>query len=91
MKVENCSKLEEKITKLRMQLNETNQKINTYHKIERISIKLDEILKNQRALNIKFGLGFEYGESNQPKSNIVREDNKPSYEKNIDSDGFTNI
>jgi len=63
-----------------------NQKIKSYPKLEGSSMKLDEILKMQRAPNIKFILVFEHGESsNEPKLNIVREKNKSRYEKNGES------
>lgn len=46
-----------------------NKKLSTYHKLEGSSMKLDEIMKNQRVLDINFGLGFKEGEpSNGPKA-----------------------
>lgn len=49
-----------------------NKKMSTYHKLEGSSMKLDEIMKNQIALDIKFILGFEEGEpSNGPKVSNV--------------------
>jgi len=58
-KVEYYSKLEAKITGMNLQLEEMSHNISEYHKLEGGSLKLDEILKNQRSPSIKFGLGFE--------------------------------
>ena len=77
-KVEYCSKLEVKITGLSLQLEEVNHKISEYHKLEEGSLKLNEMLKNQRAPNIKFGLGFEEGQTSKDanKKSEIKEEKK---------------
>ncbi|KAJ8642792.1 hypothetical protein MRB53_004540 [Persea americana] len=68
-----CSKMEEDITGLKAQVDKTNQKLKTYEG----SIKLNEIMKNQRPSHIKFGLGFEKGESStKPDSSHVEKIHK---------------
>ena len=64
-KVEHCSKLEAKITGLSLQLEEMSYKISKYHKIKGGYLKLDEMLKNQRSPNIKFGFSFEEGQTSK--------------------------
>ncbi|KAJ8644508.1 hypothetical protein MRB53_006256 [Persea americana] len=68
MKTKECSIMEEEITSLKAQVDKTNQKLKAYEG----SIKLNEILNNQRPSHIKFGLGFEKGESStkQDRSHV---------------------
>ena len=70
MKTKECSIMEEEITSLKAQVDKTNQKLKAYEG----SIKLNEILNNQRPSNIKFGLGFEKGESltKQDRSHVEK-------------------
>lgn len=65
MKVENYSKLEEEIVGLKMKLDKMNHKINSYHKLEATTPKLDEILKKKKIPKINFGLGFSKGGSSK--------------------------
>ena len=46
-----------------MKLDKMNHKINSYHNLEETIPKLDEILKQQKILEINFGLGFSIEES----------------------------
>ena len=48
-----------------MKLDKMNHKINSYHKLEATTPKLDEILKQQKIPKINFGLGFSKGESSK--------------------------
>ncbi|KAJ8624124.1 hypothetical protein MRB53_032654 [Persea americana] len=57
IKTKECSIMEEEITGLKAQVDKTNKKLKAYEG----SIKLNEILNNQRPSHIKFGLGFEKG------------------------------
>ncbi|KAJ8636146.1 hypothetical protein MRB53_010413 [Persea americana] len=70
IKTKDCSRIEEEITSLKAQVDKTNQKLKAYEG----SIKLNEILNNQRPSHIKFGLGFEKGESStkQDRSHIEK-------------------
>ena len=79
-KVEYCSKLEAKITGLSLQLEEMSYKISKYHKLKGGSLKLDEMLKNQRSPNIKIGLGFEEGKTSKDvnKKSKIKEEKKPA-------------
>jgi len=56
-----------------------SHKISEYHKLEGGSLKLDKILKNQRSLSIKFGLGFEEGKTSKDadKKSKIKEEKKP--------------
>ena len=86
-KVEYYSKLEAEITGLSLQLEEMSHKISEYHKLKGGSLKLDEMLKSQRSPNIKFGLGFEEGQTSKDANEIleIKEEKqlvnqqKPSY------------
>ena len=64
-KVEYCSELEAMVAALTQELDEKNQKIETYHKLERGTTKLNELIENQRTPNIKFNLGFTEGETSK--------------------------
>ena len=78
-KVEYCSKLEAEITRMNLQLEEMIHEISEYHKFEGGSLKLDEILKNQRSPSIKFGLVFEEGKTSKDvdKKSKIKEEKKP--------------
>jgi len=64
-KIEYCSELEAMVAALTHELDEKNQKIETYHKLEGGTTKLNELIENQRTPNIKFSLGFTEGETSK--------------------------
>ncbi|KAJ8644712.1 hypothetical protein MRB53_006460 [Persea americana] len=69
LKIEECSKLEEQVTILHAQVDELSQKIKVYQG----SSKLDDLLNMQRPCHIKFGLGYEHGEtSTKPAEDKVK-------------------
>lgn len=69
LKEENVISLEEEITLLRIKVEDLNKKLDSYHKFEKSSTKLDELLNQQKTTNSKFGLGFEKGESSKSSKN----------------------
>jgi len=64
---------------MNLQLGEMSHKISEYHELEGGYLKLDEILKNQRSPSIKFGLGFEEGQTSKDVDNKleIKEEKKP--------------
>jgi len=64
-KFEYCNELEAMVATLTHELDEKNQKIETYHKFENGSTKLNELINSQRSTNIKFSLGFSKGETSK--------------------------
>ena len=64
-KVEYCSELEAMVATLTHELDEKNQKIESYCKFENGSTKLNELINSQRSTNIKFSLGFSEGETSK--------------------------
>jgi len=64
-KVEYCSELEAMVATLTHELDEKNQKNETYHKFENGSTKLNEFINTYRSTNIKFGLGFSESETSK--------------------------